>query len=31
MEWAAVHKSELMNDWLLAETRAPLVPIDPLR
>ena len=31
MEWAAAHKSELMNDWLLAQAHSPLNPIDPLR
>jgi len=31
MEWASAHRSELMNDWFLAQSRCPLQPIDPLR
>jgi hypothetical protein len=31
MEWASAHKSELMNDWVLARSRSPLKSIDPLR
>ncbi|HET8946817.1 MAG TPA: DUF4160 domain-containing protein [Candidatus Polarisedimenticolia bacterium] len=31
MEWASVHRRELMIDWLLAQSRSPLKPIDPLR
>ena len=30
MEWAAIHRDELLEDWNLARTRAPLNPIDPL-
>ena len=31
MEWALVHKSELLNDWSLAQSRFPLKSIEPLR
>jgi hypothetical protein len=30
MEWAALHKEELLEDWALAETQAPLKKIKPL-
>jgi hypothetical protein len=30
MEWAALHKEELQEDWALAEQRAPLKKIEPL-
>jgi hypothetical protein len=31
LEWAFLHRSELMKDWELAELRKPLVPIEPLQ
>jgi hypothetical protein len=30
MEWAALHRLELREDWSLAERHAPLKPIPPL-
>ena len=30
MEWAALHKEELLEDWALAEHQAPLKKIRPL-
>jgi hypothetical protein len=30
MEWAALHKEELLEDWTLAENQAPLKKIKPL-
>ena len=30
LEWAALHKEELLNDWQLARQGQPLKPIDPL-
>jgi hypothetical protein len=30
MEWAALHKEELLEDWALAERQAPLKKIKPL-
>lgn len=30
MEWASLHKPELMEDWKLAEELAELKPIKPL-
>jgi hypothetical protein len=30
MEWAALHKEELLQDWSLAENQAPLKKIKPL-
>jgi len=30
MEWAALHKEELREDWALAEQQAPLKKIKPL-
>src|SRR6266571_7671238 len=30
MEWAALHKEELLEDWALAENQAPLKKIKPL-
>ena len=30
LEWAFLHRSELMSNWRLAETRQPLKSIDPL-
>jgi Domain of unknown function (DUF4160) len=29
-EWARAHQSELLQNWTLARTQQPLVPIDPL-
>lgn len=29
-EWRIIHKAELLEDWALAQTRQPLVRIDPL-
>jgi hypothetical protein len=31
MEWAAIHKDELLMDWELAIERKPLSPIEPLK
>ena len=31
MEWAALHKTELLEDWELARAQAPLNTIEPLR
>jgi hypothetical protein len=30
MEWAALHKTELLEDWELARAQAPLKSIEPL-
>jgi len=30
MEWAAFHKAELLEDWVLAKQQAPLKKIKPL-
>lgn len=30
LEWAFDHREELLNDWELALTKQPLVPIPPL-
>jgi hypothetical protein len=30
MEWAALHRDELMEDWSLARSEAQLNPIAPL-
>jgi hypothetical protein len=30
MEWASLHKEELLEDWALAEQQAPLKKIKPL-
>ncbi len=30
MEWAALHKEELLEDWTLAKNQAPLKKIQPL-
>lgn len=30
VEWAALHKQELLEDWALAENQAPLKKIKPL-
>lgn len=31
LEWASLHRSELMRNWDLARQREPLAPIAPLR
>lgn len=31
MEWAYMHKEELLNDWGLAKQNIPLQKIEPLR
>lgn len=31
MEWADLHKQELLADWDLARRQRPLSPIEPLR
>jgi len=30
VEWAVIHRAELMNDWHLAMSKKPLNPIQPL-
>lgn len=30
LEWLALHREELINDWYLAEERKPLKKIEPL-
>jgi hypothetical protein len=30
VEWAEVHREELLENWRLAEAHRPLNPIDPL-
>lgn len=30
LDWLDMHQSELMADWVLAQKRMPLKPIDPL-
>jgi hypothetical protein len=30
VEWASLHRAELMEDWELARRQAPLMSIDPL-
>ena len=30
LEWAALHRAELLTDWELARQQAPLNKIDPL-
>ncbi len=30
MEWASMHKSELVENWKLAKEKAPLKKIEPL-
>ncbi len=30
IEWAEIHKEELLRDWRLAVENKPLVPIEPL-
>ena len=29
-EWRLLHEQDLLNDWALAQSRQPLVKIDPL-
>lgn len=29
-EWRLLHKDELVNDWVLAQDRQPLIKIEPL-
>ncbi|MCC6502221.1 MAG: DUF4160 domain-containing protein [Deltaproteobacteria bacterium] len=31
IEWAELHKDDLLKDWLLAVESKPLVPIEPLK
>ena len=31
IEWATLHKRELLNDWVKAKQREPLFQIDPLK
>ena len=31
IEWAAIHKDELLNDWELAKNKKPLFPVEPLK
>ncbi|MEN6356240.1 MAG: DUF4160 domain-containing protein [Armatimonadota bacterium] len=31
MEWASIHKDELLKNWSLAESQLPLIRIEPLR
>ncbi len=31
MEWAAIHKDELLSDWELAKDKKPLSPVEPLK
>ena len=31
IEWGELHLAELMEDWVLAQSRRPLKPIEPLR
>lgn len=31
MEWASVHRDELLEDWRLASSQMPLARIEPLR
>ena len=30
LEWLAIHRAELLNDWELARLRKAMNPIDPL-
>ncbi len=30
LEWAALHQEELLADWVRAQQREPLLPIEPL-
>lgn len=29
-EWRLLHEQDLLNDWALAQSRQPLIKIDPL-
>ena len=31
MEWAAIHRDELLSDWELAKNKKPLFPVEPLK
>lgn len=31
VEWAAIHKDELLMDWEAAKDKRPLFPIEPLK
>lgn len=31
VEWAAIHKDELLMDWETAKDKRPLFPIEPLK
>lgn len=31
MEWAGIHKNELMDDWIMATENKGLLPIEPLK
>lgn len=31
MEWAAIHKDELLLDWEAAKEKKPMLPIEPLK
>lgn len=31
MEWAAIHKDDLLSDWELAKAKKPLFPVEPLK
>ena len=31
MEWASIHREELLNCWVTAQAKEPLGRIDPLR
>ncbi len=31
IEWAYIHKEELLNNWELAMNKKPLLPIEPLK
>jgi len=31
IEWADIHKEELLKDWELARDQKPLFPIEPLK
>ena len=31
MDWAAIHRDELLSDWELAKNKKPLFPVEPLK
>jgi len=31
MEWAVIHRDELLSDWELAKNKKPLFPVEPLK